>query len=239
MPPQQNQLPNGQQQQTTQQTNNNGDNDDSFVEPFDPDLRTKLKKPDASQQQQQQTSQQHQQTQQPQDVAKMFNDHINSLDFGFKVDAETMTAMINEGNTEGFVGAINSALRNVYKTAILDAQKMMAGVKEAAVSEAKKTANQSITNVQTKQLISEHIPLYKTNPGVAPIIESSVSRYMQAGLTAQEAIDMTKKYMKKLGNAMNQEGFVDDGDNNGRIGQQSQRRGGPMQIDDWVKFAQT
>lgn len=209
---------------------NGSNNEPVHVDPWDPNLKVKLKKTDDNQQQQQQTQQSTNNQQPQQDVGKMFADHVASLDFGFKVTPE-MHEKIAAGDYTDFAAAQQNAMREVYKRVIFDTQKMLETVKTQAIEAAKQNTNSTLTTDKHKQQIGQDIPLYKSNPALAPVIEGSVAKYLGAGVDITSAIEMTKTYLKKIGVSLAEEGF---GGNDNGYGQQTQRRGGDM---DWDAFA--
>lgn len=143
---------------------------------------------------------QNEQTNKPTKSAdEIFTEHLNSLNFTDKLDANKLAEEIRDGNLEGLINVVNQAGRNAYKQALMTANGMIEKRISKAVDEAVQRSTAQNEGSFAIKRMEERLPFTKDQLH-APVAQSVLKRLIDKGVTVDKAIENVQKYYQKIYN---------------------------------------
>lgn len=130
-----------------------------------------------------------------------FNDIVNQKNFGSL--SKELFDKVNEGDVDSFNSGIQSMMKQVYKTAIEDSNKLMTSRLASFEQDLMSKLNNS---KEADSLVSELkavIP-YAKDADVEPVARQVLSGFLRQGMTKTEAIAATNSYFDKLAERVGQ-----------------------------------
>lgn len=141
---------------------------------------------------------------QPESASKpavTFDDIVNKKQFGAL--SKELFDKVSEGDVDSFNNGLQGVMRQVYKTAIEDSNRLMDARFAKFQDELMAKLN---TSKEADSMISELktvIPFAK-DPAVEPVARQILSGYLRQGMSKSEAIGATNAYFNRLADTVGQ-----------------------------------
>lgn len=143
------------------------------------------------------------------DVMAQFREHVAQQEFGLEIKKEVFDNFLQTGDPKDLQAAFNSALREVYSRSILDVQKMVDSVSKTAADTARKQASILQMTDKAETVLADRLPGIANKPAYKPVVQAAMAKYLEAGLSQEEAADATVGYLKRLTKDLAGAGVVD------------------------------
>lgn len=186
-----------------------------------------------------QPQQQQQQQQQGPSQEEQFNNYINSRDFGFTMSQEDIQNFVSQGDVKGLTNAVNSAMRNSYRSMMLDASRMVNNAVDRAVEQAVQKATGMYQGDKNRMALEQAVPI-AANPNVAPIAQAIQKQFLKSGKSLDEANKGVQAFFASLQGTDATKFGLPPSSGSGRNGFGRDMSGfGPSGDDDidWISFA--
>lgn len=165
-----------------------------------------------------------------------FDKYVGGLDFKIPAMTPEQQTQFANGDYSSMGAMMQTMAQNVYKQAMVDANKVVGAAAKKAADEA---VNRSTTSVKADQFVDRMQTKleFTKDPSIAPIAKSVLSRFIGKGQDVDTAIANTAKYFSQLSEKAGSSLETGSQRNNGRPGSQGYNGGRAKEAEpDWLAF---
>lgn len=174
--------------------NNDQNNDDEFRNLWQTDDDTNNNNQNNQQQNNLNNQQQQQQQQSPQDV---LDNHIKNLPLDVNIDPQKLSQELQEGNFTGLQSLLRESAQNAYKSAMVDANKIIKNKVEEAVDQAVQKAQGLNKADAAINAMNTRFPFTK-DEAIKPVADAVLNQFLKKGASLDDAIEKVGQFHRRI-----------------------------------------
>lgn len=139
--------------------------------------------------------------QQQVDPSKQLNDYLNGIGLAPITLSDEEKEQIQNGDFSSIMNKMHQLSVTAHTKALSGAKTMIDDAVKTAVAEATKNANSTFVGQQNLQALYSALPWTK-DKAISPVAQTVMQKFLDRGISTEEAIKGVDKYFKHVGNKM-------------------------------------